>query len=134
MFSDRRRLRRWAAQALLVWLFGLAMGVANACAPGEQARYRSDESADTVQQHQHGTERVDFAKANCLDFCKKSSIGALQLKVGGDSSGALGFALPVSDALAVVGKAAATVGRLMVDSPTLPGGPPPRIVFQRLAL
>jgi hypothetical protein len=47
---------------------------------------------------------------------------------------ALGFALPVSHTLSVAGQADPAVGRLMVDSPTMPGGPPPRIAFQRLAL
>jgi hypothetical protein len=138
MFSDRRRLRRWAAQVMLVWLFGLAMGVANACALGEQAHHRSDAAtpvaADAVQKHQHGDEQGDLAKVNCLDFCEKSSLGALQLKVVGDGLAVLGLALPVSHALSVAGQPEPMVVRLMVDSPTLPGGPPPRIAFQRLAL
>lgn len=138
MFSDRRRLRRWAAQVLLVWLFGLAMGVANACALGEPAHHHSDAAtttaADAVQKHDHGNEQGDLAKVNCLDFCEKSSIGAPQLKVVGDGLAALSFALPVAHTLSVAGQTAPTVGRLVVDSPTLPGGPPPRIAFQRLAL
>lgn len=138
MFSDRRRLRRWAAQVLLVWLFGLAMGVANACALGEPAHHRSDAATtaatDVGQKHQHGNEQGAPAKVNCLDFCEKSSIGAPQLKVVGDGLAALGFALPVSHTLSVAGQPEPTVGRLVVDSPHLPGGPPPRIAFQRLAL
>jgi len=138
MFSDRRRLRRWAAQVLLVWLFGLAMGVANACALGEQAHHRSEvvttAAPESPQKHQHGSEQGDLAKVNCLDFCEKSSLGAPQLKVVGDGLAALGFALPISRTLSVAGRAEPAVGRLMVDSPTLPGGPPPRIAFQRLAL
>lgn len=138
MFSDRRRLRRWAAQVLLVWLFGLAMGVANACALGEPAHHRSEAGAtaasDAVQKHQHGAEQGDLAQINCLDFCEKSSIGAPQLKVLGDGLAALGFALPVSRTLSAAGQAEPAVDRLVVDSPNLPGGPPPRIAFQRLAL
>ncbi len=138
MFSDRRRLRRWAAQVLLVWLFGLAMGVANACALGEQAHHRSElataAASDAVQKHQHGNEQGDPAKVNCLEFCEKASIAAPQLKLVGDGLAALGFALPVSPTLSVAGPTEPTVDRLVVDSPTLPGGPPPRIAFQRLAL
>ncbi len=138
MFSDRRRLRRWAAQVLLVWLFGLAMGVANACALGEPAHHRSEVATtpafDAVQKHQHGNEQGDLAKVNCLDFCEKSSVGAPQLKVVCDGLAALGFALPVSRTFSVAGQAEPAVGRLVVDSPHLPGGPPPRIAFQRLAL
>ena len=138
MFSDRRRLRRWAAQVLLVWLFGLAMGVANACALGEQAHHRSElataAASDAVQKHHHGNEQGDPAKVNCLEFCEKASIAAPQLKLVGDGLAALGFALPVSHTLSVAGRTEPTVDRLVVDSPTLPGGPPPRIAFQRLAL
>lgn len=136
MFSDRRRLRRWAAQVLLVWLFGLAMGVANACALGESAHHRADAKvATSVPEHHHGDEQGNAAKVSCLDFCEKSSIGAPQLKVVvDDGSAVLGFALPVSDTFAVSGLTEPTVGRLLVDSPHLPGGPPPRIAFQRLAL
>lgn len=138
MFSDRRRLRRWAARVLLVWLFGLAMGVANACALGEPTHHRSDAAptaaSDAVQKHQHGNEQGDPAKINCLDFCEKSSIGAPQLKVVGDGLAALGFALPVSHTLSAAGQAEHSVDQLLVDSPNLPGGPPPRIAFQRLAL
>jgi len=138
MFSDRRRLRRWAAQVLLVWLFGLAMGVANACALGEAAHHRSNAvttaATDAGQNHQHGHEQGDAAKVNCLDFCEKSSIAAPQLKLVGDGLAAFGFALPVSHVLSVAGQIESTVGRLVVDSPHLPGGPPPRIAFQRLAL
>lgn len=114
------------------------MGVANACALGEPAHHHSDAaattSADTVPKHEHSNEQGDLAKVNCLDFCEKSSIGAPPLKVVGDSLAALSFALPVAHTLSVAGQTAPTVGRLVVDSPTLPGGPPPRIAFQRLAL
>lgn len=135
MFSDRRRLRRWAAQVLLVWLFGLAMGVANACALGEPAHHRTDSTAATgIQEHHHGGERGDAAKVNCLDFCEKSSTGAPKLKVVGDGLAALGLALPVSDTFVACGLSEPSVGRLVVDSPHLPGGPPPRIAFQRLTL
>jgi hypothetical protein len=138
MFSDRRRLRRWAAQVLLVWLFGLAMGVANACALGEQAHHRSEvvtmAAPESPQKHQHGSEQGDLAKVNCLDFCEKSSIAIPQLKALGDGLSALGFALPVSRTLAVSSPAEPVVARLAVDSPKLPGGPPARTAFQRLAL
>lgn len=137
MFSDRRRLRRWAAQVLLVWLFGLAMGVANACALGESAHHGDGETvAASTPAHHHDDEQGDAAKVNCQDFCAKSSIAAPQLKLVDDGFAALGFALPVSDTLAVSGWTEPIVGHLhlVVGSPHLPGGPPPRIAFQRLAL
>ena len=130
MFSGRRRLRRWAAQVLVVWLFGLAMGAANACALSERAHRRADAATAAAgqdgQKHRHGSAQGEAAEIDCLNFCEKSSIGAPPLKVVGDGLAALGFALPVSPQ--------PTVGRPAVDSPNLRGGPPPRIVFQRLAL
>lgn len=138
MFTDRRRLRRWAAQVLFVWLFGLVMGVANACALGEPAHHHSEvattAAADSVQKHRHGNEQGDFAELNCLDFCEKSSIGAPQLKVADDSLVVLGFALPVSSDWAVLGWTEPAIDQLLVDSPLMPGEPPPRIAFRRLAL
>lgn len=135
MFSDRRRVRRWAAQVLLVWLFGLAMGVVNACSLGESAHHRADANAATsLPEHHHDDEPGEAAKVNCLEFCEQASIGALQLKVVDDGLAALGFALLMSGTFAVSCLAEPSVGRLAVDSPNLPGGPPPRIAFQRLAL
>ena len=135
MFSDRRRLRRWAAQVLLVWLFGLAMGVANACALGDQVHHTATATVShDSPQHHHGSEQGDPAQVDCLDFCERSSIAAPQLKVAGDGLGTPGLALPPSGALSVPGLTEATVGRLVVDSPHLRGGPPPRIAYQRLAL
>ena len=135
MFNDRRRLRRWAAQVLLVWLFGLAMGVVNACALSEPVHHRPDSAATAGSQtHHHGDEQGDPAKDNCLDFCDQSSIGAPQLKIVGDGYVALGIARPTPDTISLSSPAESTVGRLVVDSPHLPGGPPPRIAFQRLAL
>lgn len=137
MFSDRRLLRRCAAQLLFVWLFGLAMGVANACALGEPVHHRSVAAVtapdDAAQKHHHGDEQGDAAKVNCLDFCEKSSIGAPQVKAG-DGLAALGFALPASAVPWISGLAEPAVRRLVVNSSHLPGGPPPRIAFQRLAL
>lgn len=122
---------------LLVWLFGLAMSVANACALGESVHHRSDAAMTAAshdsQKHHHDDEQGDTAKVNCLNFCEKSSVGAPQLKVVDDLS-TLGFALLASGTLSVSGLAEPTIGQLVVDSPHLRGGPPPRIAFQRLTL
>jgi hypothetical protein len=135
MISDRRRLRRWATQLLLVWLFGLATGVANACVRGESVHHRTGSAASAdSQKHHRGDEQPDPAKATCLDFCEKSSIAALQLKVGDDGLAAFGLVLPVSNTCTLRNLGGAGVGQLAVDSPHLPGGPPPRIAFLRLTL
>ena len=123
---------------LLVWLFGLVMGVANACALGVPAHHRAElataGASSAVQKHQHGNEQGDPAELNCLDFCEKSSIGVTQLKVADDSLAVMGLSLHVSSDWALSCWTEPSVDQLLVDSPLLPGGPPPRIAFQRLAL
>jgi hypothetical protein len=132
MFSDRRRLRQWAVQLLLVWLFGLAMGVAHACALGTSAHHTVGTSAKVVAQG-HDDQNGDEKHANCLDFCEKSSIGAPKLKV--DVSVALGLAaLPVADRASMIVLPPPLVGLRAAASPYLRGSPPLRIALQRLAL
>lgn len=135
MFNDRRRLRRWAASVLLAWVFGLAMGIANACALGESMAHTDPlQSVAATVPEAHDHEGGEHESANCLDFCEKASVAALQVKVIGDVCAALGSALPASRALSVLAPPEPATGRLGVDSPTLPSGPPLRIAFQRLAL
>jgi len=135
VFIDRQCVRRWAARVLLVWLFGVATGMTNACALGEPSHHRTDATAATgSQEHHHVDERGNVGKVNCLDLCEGLSIGTPQLKGADGGFAALGFALPVLCTLSVLSSSEPVVRRLAVDSPNLPGGPPPRIAFQRLAL
>ena len=136
MFSDRRRLRRWAAQVLLVWVFGLTMSVANACVLGESARHADgvDAAAKVAVSHPRGDANGDGGRANCLDFCDKSSVGVPKLKVVDDSHAAGGFAVPVSGQIGAIKPAEFGVHRLVVDASPPRGSLPARIAYQRLAL
>lgn len=60
MFSNRLQLRRWAARVLLVWLFGLVSGVANACWVEEI------EHAGAAHQHVAAVATGDVAMAECV--------------------------------------------------------------------
>jgi hypothetical protein len=145
MLRNRRRLRRWATQVLLVWLFGLAMGVANACALAEPAR---ETHAAATTDHRHGARahvvtsvatigdhhRADGNDANCLDYCEKLSIGALKPKVADDGTAVVGVPIPVSARPGVIELPEPDAGHLRCGSTHLRGSPPLRTALQRLAL
>jgi hypothetical protein len=106
MFKHRRQRRRWAAQMLLVWLFGIVVGVANACVlPGPgvpvagEARFLAasvSHHCDVVALDAGHTDRavsghdaghpVSSAKTNCQDVCEKSTISIPPQKLGLDGS------------------------------------------------
>lgn len=136
MFRQRRHLRRWAAHVLLVWLFGLGMGVANACALGEAARHADgvDAIAKVALSHHQGDANGDGGRSNCLDLCAKSSVGVPNLKVADDSPAAGGFAVLVPGQMGAIKPAEFGTHRLVVDALPPRGSPPLRIAYQRLAL
>lgn len=95
MFRHRQQLRRWALRVLLVWLFGLGLGVANACLaakqfePGPSTVSATAAASGTAQDvmpegcdhhvvaasgasqgDPHGT----AAKSNCESFCERASV------------------------------------------------------------
>ncbi|MBI2749096.1 MAG: hypothetical protein HYX43_07085 [Burkholderiales bacterium] len=100
MFRHRQQLRHWAARVLLVWLFGIATGVAHACVfPSlmELGKQRSESAtaaqggaATPASEHCHpvyqtpddGTPGHDGspAKSNCQDYCEKSTVSIPPLK------------------------------------------------------
>ena len=101
MFRHRQQLRRWAARVLLLWLFGIGAGVANACittAPAASAARHIVAVVDAhhdVVSHDHGqaasaglpSQSADapahlgnLSKANCQDFCDKASVSIPPLK------------------------------------------------------
>ena len=145
MFGNRRNLRRWALQVFLVWVFGIAAGIAHACALRLADHHHQDgvivaasghaaDHAPVTHGHNDASRDDGVAQANCLDFCDKSSVSVPTLKVkldqGGDAQPA---ALLASPLLAMV--------EWLVHVPVRPdglidrrGGPPLRIALQRLAL
>ncbi len=144
MLRNRRRLRRWAIQVLLVWLFGIVTGIAHACAVriaddhrGSAHRHHGAMVADHSS-HSHGHAVLpgeDTAgKANCLDFCEKASLSAQPLKFRLD---------PSAEASAMAHSSSASPD--LIDWPARTfarsggvfyqhRGPPLRIALQRLAL
>lgn len=94
MFRHRQQLRRWALRVLLVWLFGLGLGVANACLAAKRfetglgavsATVAASGAAQDVipegcnhhvvvsgvpQGDSHGT----ATKSNCESFCERASV------------------------------------------------------------
>lgn len=139
MFRHRQPLRRWAALLLLLWLFGVGAGVANAClAPSlvpssGPAAGHDHAGAGHASGHESGDHGpVSPAEANCQDFCDKSTVSVTPLK----------SAVGEVDAHALPPQVAATVLQVPAAPAALPwvprrdGGlaPPIPIAFLRLAL
>jgi hypothetical protein len=103
MFRHRQQLRRWSAGVLLLWLFGLGAGFANACLTSSPADTASppghhgavapvphhDSSVDEESHHDHlamaGHDGLTdhhgtIAKTNCQDFCGKAAVSIPPLK------------------------------------------------------
>lgn len=133
MFNDRRRLRRWAAPVLLMWLFGLAISVANACALGVAVHDLGQTQAEN-DAHEHAKHDNDSERTNCADFCEKSSIGAPVVKLDDEGMAALGLAMPVSGHVLLIPQPAPMLLPAVATLPLLRGSPPLRIALQRLAL
>jgi hypothetical protein len=138
MFRHRHQLRRWAAQVLLLWLFGIGAGFANACmASGVQA---SDEFSSGVHaghamhaaHHPGAAHDAAPAKANCQDFCAKTAISIPPLKSALDHAHA--DALPPPAVAWLFSRALAQPHVSWL--PRQDGGlaPPIPIAFLRLAL
>jgi len=155
MFRYRQQLRRWATRVLLLWLFGVGAGVANAClvpsvvglsgpAPGAwdgiQVSHHVAGAAFKVPHHEPGSARnadspghqEPTSKLNCQDFCDKATVSMPKQKSALDD--VHGHALPprtVSTALAVP-----ALPRVQLRVPRRDGvwSPPIPIAFLRLAL
>lgn len=105
--SHRNQLRRWAARMLLVWLFGVVVGVANACVLAPELEHASHPA---VAEHNSSDSRHgpgDKAPgANCQAFCDLSSSAVPSQSVAVDQVAlaaiAVGFAtvaVPVAQPL-----------------------------------
>ena len=130
MFSHRRQLRRWAARLLLVWLFGVATGVANACAmgfsPGAEA------VAAAAPSHHHDGDEGDHGKGNCHDFCQKASVTVPSAQSASDKVTLA--ALPMFASIAPAPVPPQMVAFWPDMLPDRQGAPPISILFLRLAL
>ena len=77
MSSRSRRLRHWAACMLLLWLFGIGCGIAQACA-GSHLQAATDgigrgQTSAVGDCEQHHGEQGGLAQAHCRDFCDNAS-------------------------------------------------------------
>jgi hypothetical protein len=140
MFRDRRHLRRWAIRVLLVWLFGIATGIAHACSLRVAEQHQDIASAsvaylDSVVPHGHDRQSPDAdGQANCLDFCEKASVSAPSLKFKLDPGGDIQSAALLPSPSPWVAVWVAQTSALPHSEIATRGGPPLRIAFQRLAL
>lgn len=155
MFRYRQKIRRWAAGVLLIWLFGVAAGVANAClAPSLAALggQRSESAATAEAVHgsmaaaggelHHGSHQsqhegamgleAPFGKANCQDVCDKATVSIPPLKSVLDGTHGHELYLP---AVAIACPAPAPSPVELVQPRQMVGlAPPITIAFLRLAL
>jgi hypothetical protein len=155
MFRHRRQLRRWAARMLVLWLFGVGVGMANAClaphavglpdgpvrtsAAAEVSHPGADADRHALHpgsHHSHDAQGADHdgptASPNCQDFCDKVAVSMPPLKSALDQL--QGHALPASAA-----STAAPVAPVLWVQPRMPRrhgawAPPIPISFLRLAL
>ena len=154
MFRNRRQLRRWATRVLLLWLFGVAAGVAHAClAPnlvGLSEGALSSPDAARVAHHDAGAAQVPHhgpaaseaartpgehepaANLNCQDFCDKATVSMPQQKSTLDD--VHGAALPPRTASAVLAVPDLPRARPWVPRRDGVWSPPIPIAFLRLAL
>lgn len=155
MFRYRNQLRRWAALVLALLLFGVGAGIAHACLVASTAEPGTAESGHAVATYpsahetaqapadahhasaaivHQGTPGDDPApgKANCQDFCNKSTITIAPLKLALDHADAGALPPPaVTLSAAVAATQPLPCGVLRRD-----GGAalPITIAFVRLAL
>lgn len=158
VFFTRRQLHHWAARVLFLWLFGVFVGVANACvtplatpeAREEAVVASAMEAAAAHADHGHGAmaHHADAGaanhdsgdgsghgaspKSNCSDFCDKASSSIRSLKYTGDDFQAQALQLPAVAAVL-------TLPAYESVQPWVPRrdgvrAPPIPIAFLRLAL
>ena len=83
-FSNPRSRRNTAFMVLLVWLFAVASGIANACVLKAHDAHSSVETVDAahgvhastghkVAVADHGSDEVDVSKAPCLKVCDEGT-------------------------------------------------------------
>jgi len=152
MFRHRLQLRRWAARVLLLWLFGVGVGVANACvlaigvgtAQGATFLQDSAHAAPAASSGEHHGARAGMhegagdresapGSSNCKDFCDKTGVSVPPQKSSLD--GAHGHALPPA-VIAVIRpiEPPSPVALRRPDRDRHSGLPPITIAFLRLAL
>jgi hypothetical protein len=144
-FSNRRTKRSTAFAMMLVWLFALASGMANACllaSPETHAHatkaghHEAAGSSHALAGHPAGVDDhdddVDAAKESCLKTCDDGSNGPVKLQIGSDLSdpGAAPLVAIVWDS----STSTAPLSFSLDDMPPPLVGPPFRVRYSRLTL
>lgn len=147
-FSNSRTKRNTTFVALLVWLFALASGLANAClleTPGSHSHIAAGHASDAPYAHANDTpvhelialdddhdDDSDASKESCLKACDDGSNAPIKLHSSVDLTDP-GLALLVAFAWHTSTPVASARGR--VDELQVPAvGPPIRLRYARLAL
>lgn len=148
-FRQRHQLRSWALRVLLVWLFGLGLGVANACLAAQQFEARA-ESVSTFAAHDERDQAArsgdcehhsvaggaaakgSGATSNCEKFCEQASVSIPPQKPPVDST--QWFVLPA--AWLARSQPVLAEAPVLSEAPRRDGARPSSIpiVFLRLAL
>ena len=142
----RSRLRRLAACVLLLWVFGLASGIANACVLGSDSHHASHAAAGAVHVHHDGMAMdhmdghaahehpADHGKPPCEQLCDAPA--AARTADHELASALAGFWLAPAPLPAVVLRALEPPvrGALPGAAPRVRDGVPLPIAFLRLTL
>jgi hypothetical protein len=156
MFRHRQQLRRWAARVLLLWLFGVGAGIANACITTGQAApvaAAASHLVAAVETHydavthdhaqadgsglpSHGSDlpahQGSLSKVNCLDLCDKATVSIPPQKSALDE--VQSHAVIAATALTVLPMPAFAPVQLWVPRRDGVQAPPIPIAFLRLTL
>ena len=96
MFSQRKLMRRWVAQMLLMWLFALTTGIVNACVIERELGLAHDMSA---VEHERPSSLAD--NPLCAKFCADESVSAPVLKQQSDPQTTIWLEPPPTVSMAV---------------------------------
>jgi hypothetical protein len=141
MFRHRRQLRRWAAFVLLLWSFGVGVGVANACLAAHStpaaglATGLAAHCHGASQGHQHLASMDPPAQSgnpNCQDFCDKASVSIPSPRVALDD--AQGHAFFPATVVSLVPAPTFAPVRLWMPRRDGVRAPPIQIAYLRLTL
>ena len=144
-FSNNHAKRSTALVAMLVWVFALASGMANAClleVPGAHAHATKHAHAEAAHEVASSTgdavadgdrdDDADSSKEACLKTCDDGSNAPVKLKAS-SSLPDLGLAPVVSIAWNAATPAVSASSRMNDLRPPIVG-PPFRVRYRRLAL
>ena len=138
LFSNRRAKRSTALAVLLVWLFAVASGVANAClleppgAHSHSAKAEHHAAAHAIAAADEHDDDGDASKESCLKTCDDGSKAPVKAQTSFDLTDP-GNAPLVSFAWTAATPVATTFGRF--DDRQVPIlGPPLRLRYSRLTL